>query len=82
MLFRSVKYILRDGGNTYPFYYIRNVYVTVPTGYNVKKLKRKQATLFNAAGPYRIKSKYYLDGHMVGWGMQYEKEILPDLLLQ
>ena len=81
-LLPNVKYILRDGGNTYPFYYIRNVYVTVPTGYNVKKLKRKQATLFNAAGPYRIKSKYYLDGHMVGWGMQYEKEILPDLLLQ
>lgn len=78
----SMKHILRDCGNTYPFYYIRNVYVTVPNGYDIKKLKRKQATLFNAAGPYRIKSKYYLDGHMVGWGMQYEKEILPDLLLQ
>lgn len=78
----NMKYLLKDGGNLAPFYYIRNVYVTVPIGYNIKKLKRKQYLLFNAAGPYRIKSKYYLDGHMVGWGMQYEKEILPDLLLQ
>ena len=29
----------------------------------------------------KCKSKYYLDGHMVGYGMQYEKEILSDLLL-
>lgn len=75
------KYLLKNNGNTYPFYYIRNAYVTVPTGTKVKKLKKKEWLLFNAAGPYRIKSKYYLNGHMVGWGMQYEKEILPDLLL-
>lgn len=77
----SEKYILKDNGDTYPFYYTRRVYVTVPTGTNVKKLTKKQAVLSNAAGPTRMKSKYYLDGHMVGWGMQYEKEILSDLLI-
>lgn len=77
----SEKYILKDNGNTYPFYYTRRVYVTVPTGTNIKKLTKKQAVLSNAAGPTRMKSKYYLDGHMVGWGMQYEKEILSDLLI-
>lgn len=75
------KYLLKNCGNTSPFPYIRNVYVTVPTGTRVKSLKKKEALLFNAAGPYRIKSKYYFNGQMVGWGMQYEKEILSDLLL-
>lgn len=75
------KYILKDCGNTYPFYYRRNVYVTVPIGTDVSKLTKRQAVLANAAGPLRMKSKYYLDGHMVGWGMQYEKDILSDLLL-
>lgn len=76
----SEKYLLKDNGNVYPFYYIRNVYVTVPVGTDVSSLERKQALLYNAAGPYRIKSKYYLDGHAVGSGIQYEKEILSDLL--
>ena len=45
-------------------------------------LTKKQWVLNNSVGPKRIKSKYYLDDHMVGYGMQYEKEILSDLLLQ
>lgn len=77
----SEKYLLKNNGDTFPFYYIRDVYVTVPNGTKAKKLKKKQYTLFNAAGPTRIKSKYYFNGQMVGWGMQYEKEILSDLLL-
>lgn len=75
------KYILKNNGDTYPFYYQRRVYVTVPVGTDVSKLKKKQALLFNSVGPYRLKSKYYYNKHMVGWGMQYEKEILSDLLL-
>lgn len=78
----SEKYLLNNGGNTYPFYSIRRVYATVPVGTDISTLTKKQWTLYNAAGPYRIKSKYYLNDHMVGWGMQYEKEILSDLLLQ
>lgn len=77
----SEKYLLKDGGNTCPFYYIRHVYVTVPTGTDVSQLTRKQGVLANSLGLKRLKSKYYLNGHMVGYGMQYEKEILSDLLL-
>ena len=76
----SEKYLLKSTDDIYPFYYIRHVYVTVPTGTDVSTLEKKQKVLPNSVGPKRIKSKYYLDGHMVGYGMQYEKEILSDLL--
>lgn len=75
------KYILNNCGNTYPFYYQRRVYATLPIGTDVSSLTKKQAVLANAAGPLRLKSKYYLDGHMVGWGMQYERNITSNLLL-
>ena len=77
----SEKYLLKNNGNTYPFYYIRHVYVTVPTDTDVSQLTKKQWVLANSVGPKRIKSKYYLNDHMVGYGMQYEKEILSDFLL-
>ena len=76
----SEKYLLKSMDDICPFYYIRHVYVTVPTGTDVSTLEKKQKVLPNSVGPKRIKSKYYLDGHMVGYGMQYEKEILSDLL--
>ena len=75
------KHLLKDWNNLCSFYYMRHVYVTVPTGTDVSQLVKKQKLLNNSVGPKRIKSKYYLDGHMVGYGMQYEKEILSDLLL-
>ena len=75
------KYLLNNCGNTYPFYYQRRVYVTVPTGTNVTKLAKRQAVLPNAVGPLRLKSKYYYNGNMVGWGMQYERDISSNLLL-
>lgn len=77
----SEKYILKNCGNTFPFYYQRRVYVTVPVGTDVSKLAKRQAVLFNSAGPLRMKSKYYYNNQMVGWGMQYERSILSDLLL-
>ena len=70
------KHLLKDWNNLCSFYYMRHVYVTVPTGTDVSQLVKKQKLLNNSVGPKRIKSKYYLDGHMVGYGMQYEKEIL------
>ena len=76
----SEQYLLNNCGNTYPFYYIRNVYVTVPTGTDLSTLTKKQAILSNAVGPLRLKSKYYFNGQMVGWGMQYERSILTNLL--
>ena len=75
------KHLLKDWNNLCSFYYMRHVYVTVPTGTDVSQLVKKQKLLNNSVGPKRIKSKYYLDGHMVGYGMQYEKEILSDFLL-
>ena len=75
------KHLLKDNGNRCSFYYMRHVYVTVPVGTDVTQLVKKQKTLNNSVGPKRIKSKYYFNGHMVGYGMQYEKEILSDLLL-
>lgn len=76
----SEKYLLKNIDSICPFYYIRHVYVTVPVGTDVSTLKKKQKLLANSVGPKRIKSKYYLDGHMIGYGIQYEKEILSDLL--
>lgn len=74
------KYLLKDCGNGCLFNYIRRVYVTVPVGTDVSTLTKKQWVLENSVGSWRLKSKYYLNGQMVGWGMQYEKEILSDLL--
>ena len=45
------------------------------------QLNKRQAVLQNAVGPLRLKSKYYYKKQMVGWGMQYERNIVSDLLL-
>ena len=76
----SEQYLLNNCGNTYPFYYTKNVYVTVPTGTDLSVLTKKQAILSNAVGLLRLKSKYYFNGQMVGWGMQYERSIMTSLL--
>lgn len=74
------KYLLKNCGNGCLFNYIRRVYVTVPMGTDVSTLTKKQWLLKNSVGSWRLKSKYYLNGQIVGWGIQYEKEILSDLL--
>ncbi len=76
----SEEYILNNCGNTAPFYYTKNVYVTIPTGTKLRSLTKKQNILSNAVGPLRLKSKYYFNGKMVGWGMQYERSVMSDLL--
>lgn len=76
----SEKYILKDGGDTFPFHYMRNTYVTVPTGTDVSSLTTKQALLHDAAGPLRLRTKYYFQDHPVGWSIQYERNILSTLL--
>ena len=75
------KYILKNNGNTYPFYYQTKVYVTLPKGIKKSQLNKRQAVLQNAVGPLRLKSKYYYKKQMVGWGMQYERNVVSDLLL-
>ena len=52
----------------------------IPTGTDLSVLTKKQAILSNAVGPLRLKSKYYFNGQMVGWGMQYERSIMTSLL--
>ena len=59
------KYILKNNGNTYPFYYQTNVYVTVPKGTKRSQLTKRQAVLQNAAGPLRLKSKYYYKKQLI-----------------
>ena len=59
------------------FVYRTSVIVTVPQDTKRSAITRKQSLLANSAGPYRIKSKYYLDDHQVGWGMQYEEKVMP-----
>lgn len=76
----SEKYILKDGGDTFPFHYMRNTYVTVPTGTDVSSLTTKQALLHDASGPLRLRTKYYFQDHPVGWSIQYERNILSTLL--
>ena len=76
----SEEYILNNCGNTAPFYYTKNVYVTIPTGTKLRSLTKKRTVLSNAVGPLRLKSKYYFNGKMVGWGMQYERSVMADLL--
>ena len=56
------KHLLKDWNNLCSFYYMRHVYVTVPTGTDVSQLVKKQKLLNNSVGPKRIKSKYYSDG--------------------
>ena len=75
------KYILQNNGNTCPFPYTRTVYVTVPKGTDVSALEKQQILGSNAAGPLLLNSSYYYNGQLVGWGVQYEKEVLSDLLL-
>lgn len=50
------------------------------SGTDLSVLTKKQAILSNAVGPLRLKSKYYFNGQMVGWGMQYERSIMTSLL--
>ena len=53
----SEQYLLNNCGNTYPFYYTKNIYVTVPIGTDVKTLTRKQRVLSNAVGPLRLRNR-------------------------
>lgn len=76
----SEKYILKNGGNMFPFYYTRSVYVSVPKGADVSGLTTKQALLHDAAGPLRLRTRYYYNDHAVGLGIQYERNILSDLI--
>lgn len=76
------KYLLNNGGNTYPFYTFRkNFYVTVPTGTDLATLTEEKTLLENAAGFPRLRKNYYYGSQLVGTGYLYEKDILSDLLL-
>ena len=77
----SEKYILSDNAGTSAFYSYRNVYVTVPKGTDVSKLTTKTALLQNAAGPLRLRTRYYYQDHAVGYGIRYERNVLSGLLL-
>ena len=75
------KYLLKDLAHASPFYYIQDAYVTVPKGTDINGLTKERTLLPAAAGPARLYTQYYYNGHPVGYSEQYEKEILSDLLL-
>lgn len=76
------KYILANNGNTYPFYYKKQAYVTLPAGADTSALTSQQTFLPNTIGPNRLKTEYYYNGQKVGYGMEYERNILSGILIQ
>ena len=74
------EYILKNSGAVTPLEYRSKTYVTVPAGTDTNTLTSKSTHLFNAAGPSRLRVNYYLGETYVGYGMQYEKKVLSDLL--
>lgn len=76
----SEKYILKDGGNTYPYYCTRQFYATVPIGVTLDMLTSEKTLIENAAGAPRLKTTYYYGTLPVGYGIQYQRDILSDLL--
>ena len=77
----SEKYLLRDGGNLYAFYYNRYTYVTVPSGTDVTALTEEIEWIPAFITRAKISHRYYFHGYPVGQNDQYEKEILADLLI-
>lgn len=76
----SEKYILKDGGNTYPYHATRQYYATVPAGVTLDSLTSKKELQQNAAGAPRLETSYYYGDQFVGSGYEYQRNILSDLL--
>lgn len=76
------KYILKDSGNQLAFYYPHQIYVTVPKDVTPDRTELKRTTVANVLGMPTILNEYFYQDHMVGSGVQYEKEVFSDLLLK
>lgn len=77
----SEKYLLRDSGNISPLYTTESYYATVPKGCTADMLQKQSKLIKNAAGPTYLLDEFTFNGQVVGWGMQYGKKFLSDLLL-
>ena len=75
------QYILKNGGNTYPFYATRQYYATVPIGTTRDMLTKESTVTRLCTGPYLLQDTYRFHDHYVGYGTQKEREILSDLLV-
>jgi D-alanyl-D-alanine carboxypeptidase (penicillin-binding protein 5/6) len=78
----SEKYILNNNGNTWPFFFLNRIYVTVPKGIKSSQIERRQTVQYNALGLPMILNEFYYQDHFVGSAIQYEREVLSDLLIQ
>lgn len=76
------KYLLKNCGNDMAFYYPHQIYVTVPKGFTADMMTLKTTTLESVVGMPTILNEYYYEDHLVGKGVQYEKELLSELLLR
>ena len=75
------KYLLKNLGDTWPFYFLHQVYVTVPKGITSDQMERRQTLQKNAVGMPTVLNEYFYEDHLVGTGIQYEREVMSDLLL-
>lgn len=80
MVLPSEKHILNMEETTSAFYSVRAASTVIPADADPSQLTYSTELLNPTSGSHRIKTVYYFHDHPVGGGMQYEKEVLPNLL--
>ena len=79
-LLPSEKYIMNRIENIEPFTALRNGYANIPVDADEDSITIEKSLLSNEPGAYRLESLFYYNSHPVGWGMEVEEHILPELL--
>lgn len=79
-LLPSEKYIMNRIENIEPFTALRNGYANIPVDADEDSITIEKNLLSNEPGTLRLESLFYYNSHPVGWGMEVEEHILPELL--
>ena len=74
------KYLIRNCGDVRPFYYLTRVYVMAPQTIGPKEIEVIKTHHVNAAGPDYNEVLFLYQGNIVGSAIQYERNVLADLL--
>lgn len=80
LILPSEKHILNMEETASAFYSVRAASSVIPADADPSQLTYSTELLNPISGNHRIKTVYYFHDHPVGGGMQYEKEVLPNLL--
>ena len=76
------KYILKEEFTKNAFYYRRSVFVTIPKGADISTLEKRTDILWDViATKPRRKDSYYMDGHFVGFGILYGRDITSNFFI-